>query len=119
MHEHAFRNKLLLSLSGRIDGSSRFPQDRKYGVFPAGSVGYVLTEEGFLKDNSVVSLLKVRGSYGTTGNAEIGNFSNQRLFSALPYADHASQVGLGGTMPQPHRPQNRARIDWRPPWRPA
>lgn len=86
---YTFRNKLLLSLSGRLDGSSRFPVDRKYGVFPAASVGYVLTEEGFLRDNSVLSLLKIRGSYGVTGNAEIGNFSSPRLFTTLPYADQA------------------------------
>ncbi|UYZ59256.1 SusC/RagA family TonB-linked outer membrane protein [Hymenobacter latericus] len=89
---YTFRNKLLLSVSARADGSSRFPEDRKYGVFPAGSVGYVITEEDFLRDNSVLSLLKIRASYGVTGNAEIGNFSYQRLFSTLAYADQAGIV---------------------------
>ncbi|SES97255.1 SusC/RagA family TonB-linked outer membrane protein [Hymenobacter actinosclerus] len=89
---YSFLNKFLLSGSVRRDGSSRFGANNKYGVFGAGSVGYVLTEESFLKDNAVLSLLKVRASYGQTGNAEIGNFSSRSLFGALPYAD---QSGTG------------------------
>jgi len=90
---YAFRNKYLLSGSVRRDGSSRFGANNKYGVFGAGSAGYVLTEESFLKDSQILSFLKVRASYGVTGNAEIGNFASRSLFSALPYAE------LSGTAP--------------------
>ncbi len=86
---YAFRGKYLLSGSVRRDGSSRFGANKRYGNFGAGSVGYLLSEESFLKDNSVVSLLKLRASYGLTGNAEIGNFNSRRLVSALPYADQS------------------------------
>ena len=86
---YSFRSKYLLSGSIRRDGSSRFGDQNKYGTFGAGSVGYVLTEESFLKDNKVLNFLKVRASYGLTGNAEIGNFDPLNQVSALPYADQS------------------------------
>jgi TonB-linked SusC/RagA family outer membrane protein len=84
----------LLSGSIRRDGSSRFGANNLYGVFGAGSVGWIISEESFLKGNKVLSLLKLRGSLGSTGNAEIGNFDSRRLFVSLPYADQS------GTAPQ-------------------
>ena len=84
-----FQGKYLLSGSVRRDGSSRFGANNKYGTFGAGSVGYLLSEESFLKGNTTVNLLKLRASYGVTGNGEIGNFSSRRLVSALPYADQS------------------------------
>ena len=86
---YAFRGKYLLSGSVRRDGSSRFGANNRYGTFGAGSIGWVVSEESFLKDNRILSLLKLRASYGLTGNAEIGNFSSRGLFVALPYADQA------------------------------
>ncbi|WP_374166159.1 SusC/RagA family TonB-linked outer membrane protein [Arcticibacter sp. MXS-1] len=83
---YSYNNKYLLSLSGRIDGSSRFGDDHKYGFFPAASAGWILTEEDFLKDNRVLSNLKVRASYGVTGNSEISNFASRGLYSAFSYA---------------------------------
>jgi len=91
---YAFRNKFLLSGSIRRDGSSRFGQNRPYGTFGAGSVGYVVTEESFLKDNSVLNFLKIRASYGLTGNAEIANFASRSLFASLPYADQSGTAPL-------------------------
>jgi TonB-linked SusC/RagA family outer membrane protein len=84
-----FRGKYLLSGSIRRDGSSRFGANNRYGTFGAGSVGYLLSEESFLKGNEILNFLKVRASYGVTGNGEIGNFSSRRLVSALPYADQS------------------------------
>ncbi|OGX82349.1 SusC/RagA family TonB-linked outer membrane protein [Hymenobacter glacialis] len=86
---YSFRNKYLVSGSVRRDGSSRFGANNRYGNFGAGSIGWVVTEESFLKDNSILNFLKLRASYGLTGNAEIGNFSSRGLFNALPYADQA------------------------------
>lgn len=86
---YAFRNRYLVSGSVRRDGSSRFGVDNRYGTFGAGSLGWVISEESFLKDNSTLNFLKLRGSYGITGNAEIGNYSSRSLFTALPYADQA------------------------------
>jgi TonB-linked SusC/RagA family outer membrane protein len=84
-----FRGKYLLSGSVRRDGSSRFGVNNRYGTFGAGSLGYLLSEESFLKGNTVLNYLKVRASYGVTGNGEIGNFNSRRFVSALPYADQS------------------------------
>lgn len=94
---YTFRNKYLLSASVRTDGSSRFSENNRYGTFPAGSIGWVITEEDFLSQNGIVNFLKLRASYGLTGNAEIGNFAFRRLYSAIPYADVAGiqPTGLG------------------------
>lgn len=70
---YAYKNKYLASFSVRADGSSRFGPNNRYGTFPAGSLGWVVSEEDFLKGNSVLNYLKIRTSYGLTGNAEIGN----------------------------------------------
>lgn len=91
-------DKYLVGGSFRVDGSSRFGADNRYGVFPAVSAGWIISEENFLKNSNVFSFLKLRGSYGLTGNAEIGNFSSLSLFSAAAYADVAgliaSQIGV-------------------------
>lgn len=70
---YSFKNKFLLELNGRYDGSSRFPSSDQYGFFPSASIGYVLSEEdymGFARD--VVSFLKVRASWGSLGNQDVG-----------------------------------------------
>ncbi|RAK65267.1 SusC/RagA family TonB-linked outer membrane protein [Hymenobacter edaphi] len=86
---YAYRNKYLVSGSVRRDGSSRFGSANRYGTFGAGSLGWVVSEEGFLQDNKVLNFLKLRASYGVTGNAEIGNYSSRSLYSAIFYADQA------------------------------
>lgn len=82
---YKYQEKYLATLSARVDGSSRFGPNNRYGFFPAASVGWVLSEEGFLKGNNTLSLLKLRGSYGLTGNAEIGNFEHAGLYGSASY----------------------------------
>jgi TonB-linked SusC/RagA family outer membrane protein len=84
---YRWRDKLLLGASIRVDGSSRFGANNRYGTFYGVSAGYILTEESFLKGNKVISLLKPRISYGKTGNAEIGNFAARSLVSPTTYKD--------------------------------
>lgn len=80
---YRWKDKLLVSANLRTDGSSRFGQDTRYGVFPAASVGYILSEEEFLKNSNAISFLKGRVSYGITGNQDgIGNFDALNLYSA-------------------------------------
>ncbi|GAB3307345.1 TonB-dependent receptor [Hymenobacter humi] len=86
---YAFRSKYLISGSVRRDGSSRFGANNRYGNFGAGSIGWVISEESFLKENRFLNFLKLRASYGVTGNAEIGNFASRGLYAALPYAELA------------------------------
>lgn len=94
---YKFKNRYLLGASFRVDGSSRFGADNRYGIFPAASVGWIMSEENFLKNSRALSFLKLRTSYGKTGNAEIGNFSSLNLYSATAYANLAgiflSQIG--------------------------
>ena len=79
---YKFKNRYLLALSGRVDGSSRFGADKRYGFFPAASAGWILSEESFFSGaKSFADFLKIRASYGITGNAEIGNFPSAGLFS--------------------------------------
>jgi TonB-linked SusC/RagA family outer membrane protein len=66
---YGFKDKFFLDLTARVDGSTKFGANHKYGVFPAISAAYRLIEEPFMKDISWISDLKLRGSYGITGNA--------------------------------------------------
>ena len=81
---YAFANKYLLGLSARIDGSSRFGVNKRYGFFPAASLGWVVTEEAFLKDQKVLSFLKPRISIGRTGNQGFDDFASLSLFTGTP-----------------------------------
>lgn len=68
-----FKKKYLLSLSFREDGSSRFVEGNQWGFFPGGSAGWVISEEPFMKNwNAPLNYLKLRTSYGLTGNNSIG-----------------------------------------------
>ncbi len=86
---YSFRDNYLLTLSGRIDGSSRFGADNRYGFFPAVSAGWIASNEDFL-DYENLSFLKLRASVGVTGNAAIGNFQSRELYGAGAYAGRSS-----------------------------
>jgi TonB-linked SusC/RagA family outer membrane protein len=89
---YTFAGKYLFAASVRTDGSSRFGEDNQYGVFPSVSAGWIMTQENFLSDNNVISFLKLRMSYGLTGNAEIGNFASRGLYQGEFYEDEAGIV---------------------------
>ncbi|MGH2645491.1 MAG: SusC/RagA family protein, partial [Chitinophagaceae bacterium] len=73
---YTYNDKYIVMGSLRTDGSSRFAPDVRWGVFPAASVGWRINKEDFLKDSKVVSDLKLRASYGVTGNQDgIGDYS--------------------------------------------
>ena len=82
---YTFRDKYLVKLSARYDGSSRFGANNRYGFFPAASVGWIASQEDFLSNVKNLSFLKLRASYGETGNAEIGNFASLGLFGTEAY----------------------------------
>jgi TonB-dependent starch-binding outer membrane protein SusC len=91
---YKFNDRYLVALSGRYDGSSRFGANNRYGFFPAASVGWILSEENFMQNVKWVSFLKLKASYGLTGNAEIGNFASRGLFSG-----DAGYGAIPGTRP--------------------
>ena len=82
---YTFNKKYIVKGSLRYDGSSRFGKGQRYGIFPAASVGWLVSEEDFLNDSNTLSLLKLRTSWGVTGNAGIGNFPSIGLFSPAGY----------------------------------
>ncbi|GLR18738.1 SusC/RagA family TonB-linked outer membrane protein [Portibacter lacus] len=69
-------DKYLLTLTGRLDGSSKFGKESKYGFFPSLSVAYKLHKEPFIQNLGLFSTLKVRMSYGTIGNQEIASYTS-------------------------------------------
>ncbi len=81
---YAFDDKYLLSVASRMDGSSRFGTNNKWGYFPALSAGWIVSREKFMESNRLFTTLKIRGSYGATGNNNIGNYTS--LASATPVA---------------------------------
>jgi len=71
---YSYKDKYLLSASFRREGSSRFGQFNKFGDFPAASIGWRISEEPFMKDISFINDMKLRASWGVTGNNNIGNY---------------------------------------------
>ncbi len=90
---YKLNKKYLLSLSGRLDGASRFGNDNRYGFFPAASLGWIMSEEQFLKTSKAISFMKLRFSIGKTGNSEIGNYAALGLYDGVNY------VGVTGLTP--------------------
>ena len=82
---YAYKDKYLLSASFRREGSSRFGENNKYGNFPAASVGWRMTNEEFMPEISWLNDLKLRASWGVTGNNNIGNYSSLSFLNTNNY----------------------------------
>jgi TonB-linked SusC/RagA family outer membrane protein len=81
---YSWDNKYLASATLRRDGSSRFGKDNRFGMFPAFSLGWRMSEESFIKSNlPFVSDLKLRYGWGKNGNQEIANNATYTLYSAI------------------------------------
>ncbi len=89
---YRFHDRYLLSLSLRRDASSRFGPGNRWGTFPAASLGWILSEENFLRSQETLSFLKLRLSWGMTGNAEIGNFEYFGAFATNNYVEMPGMV---------------------------
>ncbi|MCX6172777.1 MAG: TonB-dependent receptor [Flavobacterium sp.] len=83
---YAYKSKYLLSASYRTDGSSYFGPNRKWGNFPAASIGWVVNKESFLNKVEWLNKLAFRASYGVSGNNRILNYGYQNLLSASNYS---------------------------------
>ena len=84
---YAYRNKYLATFNFRADASSRFGKDNQTGYFPSGSIAWRASEEEFLRDNKVINDLKIRASYGITGNQNIDEFGFAPAYEPTQYAD--------------------------------
>lgn len=83
---YSYDNRYLFTTTGRLDGSSRFGDNFRYGFFPSGSIAWRMTNESFMENQRIFSELKPRISYGVTGNQEgIGNFASRGLFGVSDY----------------------------------
>ena len=78
---YVYNNKYLASVTIRYDGSSRFGQNNQFGTFPSISAGWRINKESFLKDMTVISDLKLRTSWGETGNQQIANYGTQTMYT--------------------------------------
>lgn len=95
---YSFKNKYLLTLTGRYDGSSRFGKNNRFGFFPSVAVGWKLDQEAFIRDLHLFSTLKLRVSHGLTGNQDgIGNYPSLDLMGKANYS--IGNVNVIGLMP--------------------
>jgi TonB-dependent starch-binding outer membrane protein SusC len=96
---YTFHDKYLLTANFRADGSSRFGDANKYGYFPSLALGWHINREDFLKNVEVISTLKLRASYGSTGNQSIGNYRSLVLLGTQGQAifNNTAQVGISTT----------------------
>ncbi len=88
---YTFDDKYIASFTLRHDGSSRFGKNNRYGNFPSVSAGWRINQENFMKDVSWIDNLKVRASWGQTGNQEIANLARYTL-----YVSDYGEAGFGG-----------------------
>ena len=97
-----FRNKYLFEANARYDGSSRFPKDSRWGLFPSFSAAWRVSQEGFFKNAkdaiSWLSDLKIRASWGKLGNQSIGNYPYQDLLSLAPVYPFGAALSAGAAV---------------------
>lgn len=105
---YSFDERYTGEFSFGYSGDDNFPSNSRFGFFPAGSVGWVVSNEGFLKDNTVLNYLKIRTSYGLTGNNNIGGsryMYNQYYTVGGNYyfgtSNSANEIYFQGTLANP------------------
>ncbi len=101
--QYSYDGKYLLSASIRRDGSSRFGQSGKWGYYPSASVGWRVSEEAFMKTIPFINDLKLRGSWGKSGNYQIADYATIAQLAVYNYSfNNAYAVGLAtGGIPGP------------------
>lgn len=92
---YSFKEKFIVTGTVRADGSSRFGDNNKFGVFPSAAIGYNLHQEEFLKNSKNVDLLKLRVSYGAIGNQAIDPYQTQALLGRTSYAWDTNTAAFG------------------------
>lgn len=96
---YSFKNKYLIETTIRADASAKFPSNKRWGYFPSVSLGWVMSDERFMKGLGKIDNLKLRASYGESGNDNVGNFqylTGYQYGSTYPFGSIAQQ-GLTST----------------------
>ncbi|MCD7938482.1 MAG: TonB-dependent receptor, partial [Tannerellaceae bacterium] len=91
---YSYKDRYLVEVNARYDGTSRFPKDNRWGLFPSVSLGWRISEENFIRENANaewIDNLKLRVSWGQLGNQNIGYYPYQSVLSSENYA-------FGGTV---------------------
>jgi len=102
---YTFNDKYLITATYRADGSSKFQTTaNKWGYFPSIGVGWRLSEEQFIKDLGIFSNLKLRGSWGITGNQSISPYSSLGLLNGIQYSYGTTTLYQGYLLGSPSNP---------------
>lgn len=88
-------DRYLLTVTVRMDGSNKFGKNNRYGIFPSGAVAWRISQENFMRPVEVISDLKLRLSYGQTGNSNIGNNAYEYYSAAWREYVFGDQVNIG------------------------
>lgn len=100
---YTFDSRYMLTATVRRDGTSRFNKDNRWGTLPSVALAWRVSEEAFLKDNTVLSNLKLRASYGVTGQQDgIGNYNYLPVYT---YSQTGAEVQFGNQFINTYRPE--------------
>lgn len=109
---YAYKNKYLLSVATRLDQSSLFAKGNRNAWFPSVSLGWRLTEEDFMKNVTWIDALKVRGSFGVTGNNKISTYASTNVFSSANYSFGEGPGTIVPGIANTSRVMGNPRITW-------
>lgn len=100
---YTYKDRYSATVTGRVDGSSKFGDNNKYAFFPSAGLAWNISQEDFLKDNKVISTLKLHTSYGLTGNSEIDPYRSLGKIGAGTYLINGVRAPYSymNTMPNP------------------
>lgn len=101
---YSINNKYLLTLTGRYDGASKFAANNKWAFFPAAALAYKFSEENFIKKIDAISELKLRVSYGTSGNQAIRTYQSLDQYASdqTPFNEVLTTVYYASQLPNPN-----------------
>lgn len=105
---YTYNGRYLLTLSDRMDGSSKFAEGEKWGSFPSVALGWILSEENFMKKQNIISEFKLRGSFGYTGNNIIPSYSTISVLDQQTYYDFNNVTANGWVSKNP----SNANLGW-------
>ena len=102
---YSYAGRYMLTATMRRDGTSRFNKNNRWGTFPSVALGWRITEETFLKDNSVISNLKLRVSYGITGQQDGKDIGNYSYLPVYTHSQDGAEYLFGDTYYHTYRPE--------------
>lgn len=92
--EYKFMNRYLLTGTIRTDGSSRFAPEYRWGTFPSVAAAWIISEEDFLRNSDILTFLKIRGGWGKSGNAMVGEYGWRTLYESTEYQGKPATVPM-------------------------